>query len=308
MAKRKTIEEKLATLKQLEKGPLTPEVQKTLHKTLSLANNILVAKAAAITGHLGVEDLIPDLRKAFDRFCDHPVKRDPGCLAKEAVIEALDEMDHAESDLFLHGIRWVQKEPAFGPPVDTAAGMRGRCAFALVRIGYPDAVFELTDLLADPEAQPRVAAIRALTGIYKDQSEPLLRLKATLGDEEQRVVAECLSALVQINADRSIDFVARFLHSPDIITAENAAFALGESKRAAAFEILRRYRERCPDPELVDLLLMPMAITRLEEAFEYLLDVIENEETVSARAARQAIRIFDDESHRQRIPGGIEGP
>jgi hypothetical protein len=307
MAKRNRTEETLAMLGQLEKGPLTPDVQKTLRKTLALANNILVAKAATITGHHGIECLIPDLLNAFDRFCDNPVKRDPGCLAKEAIIEALDEMDYAESGIFLRGVRWIQEEPAYIRPVDTAAGLRARSAFALVSIGYPDAVFELADLLADTEPQPRIAAVRSLAGISGDQGEPLLRLKATIGDDDYRVIAECLSVLVRINADRSIDFVARFLRSSDAIIAENAAFALGESRREEAFEILRRHRETCPDPELVDLLLMPMAITRLEKAFDYLVAVIENEAPESVAAARKAIRLFDDESHRARIPGGSEG-
>ena len=58
---------------------------------------------------------------------------------------------------------------------------------------------------------------------------------------------------------------------------------------------------------MVDLLLMPMAITRLEKAFDYLVAVIENEAPESVAAARKAIRLFDDESHRARIPGGSEG-
>ena len=302
MAKKQTTEEKLGMLKQLGEAPLTPETGRILGKTLSLANNILVAKAAAVTGHHGIDALIPNLIESFDRFCDNPVKRDPGCLAKEAIIAALDQMDYGDTAIFLRGIKWIQAEPAFGRPVDTAAGMRGRCAFALVRLGYADAVFELAELLADAEPQPRIAAARALAGISRDQSEPLLRLKALMGDEDHRVVAECLSALILINADRSMDFVARFLHSPDAITAENAAFALGESRREEAFAILRRFRQACRDPELYNLLLMPMAITRLEEAFDYLLEVIENEEPGSVAAAHNAIKIFDDESHRARIP------
>ncbi|BBO84946.1 hypothetical protein DSCO28_55120 [Desulfosarcina ovata subsp. sediminis] len=308
MAKRDLTKEKLAILGQIEQGPLTPESQKTLGKTLSLANNILVAKAATIVGQRRVEALTPDLLKAFGRFCENPLKRDKGCLAKEAIIEALDEMEFDDADIFVKGIRWVQAEPAYGRPVDTAAGMRGRCAFALARLGGPDTVYELVDLLVDPEPQPRIAAVRALVGIPGEQSEPLLRLKATIGDDSHRVIAECLSALVRINAGRSIDFVARFLNSSDMIIAENAAFALGESRLEEAFTILRRHREASPNPEWQELLLMPIAITRSEEAFDYLVEVIETETPGSVASARKAIRIFDDESHRQRIPSTTGAP
>ncbi len=48
MAKRATTREKLLALKALEDAPLNQELEKMLHKTLSSANNILVAKAAQI--------------------------------------------------------------------------------------------------------------------------------------------------------------------------------------------------------------------------------------------------------------------
>ncbi len=181
MAKKQSTEEKLATLRQLKNAPLVPETEKTLGKMLGLANNILVAKAATIAGHHGIDALIPNLLEAFDRFCDNPVKRDPGCLAKEAAIATLDQMDYGDAAIFLRGIKWIQAEPAYGRPVDTAAGMRGQCALALVRIGYADAALELAELLVDAESQPRIAAARALAGISRDQSEPLLRLKALMG-------------------------------------------------------------------------------------------------------------------------------
>ncbi len=85
MAKRASTEEKLSTLRELEHEPITEGTCKALGKALTGANNILVAEAAKIVGRLGMEELIPDLLKAFDRLLDNPLKRDKGCLAKEAV-------------------------------------------------------------------------------------------------------------------------------------------------------------------------------------------------------------------------------
>jgi HEAT repeat protein len=301
MAKRTSTEEKLMALKKAESASLTPELRKDLCRALSAANNIVVANVAKIVGNRAIDDCIPDLLKAFERFLKNPLKSDKGCLAKEAIIGALDTLEYDRADIFLQGIRYFQVEPAYLRPTDTAAVLRGLCAFALVRLGHPEVVFELTDLLADPEPQARIAAVRALAGVARDQGEPLLRLKAQLKDDDHRVVAECLSVLVQINPERSLGFVERFLSDSDLIIAENAAFALGESRREEAFEILRRHREDSMNSGIQAMLLMPMAITRLEEAFEYLIDVIENADRDSAAAAAKAIEIFSDESHRARI-------
>lgn len=314
MAKRASTKEKLSALRELSKKPITEGTRKALVKALTGANNILVAEAAKVIGKLGMEELIPDLLKAFDRFLDNPLKRDKGCLAKEAIIDALDSLEYNETDIFLQGINYFQVEPAYLRPVDTAAILRGKCAFALVRIGCAQVVFVLVELLADPEPQARIAAVKALTGISSDIGEPLLRLKAKQGDEDHQVVAECLFALMQLNPENSMSFVERFLSTDDLhelsdralILAENAALAIGESRLEKAFEILQRCREKSVDPDFQDMLLMPMALTRLEGAFDYLIDVIENGPKQSALSAVNAIKIFGAENHHTRIQRAVE--
>jgi hypothetical protein len=314
MAKRASTEDKLAVLRELGQEPISEGTRKALEKALKGANNILVAEAAKVVGKLGMEELIPDLLKAFDRFLDNPLKRDKGCLAKEAIIEALDNLEYDEKAIFLQGIQYFQVEPAYLRPVDTAAILRGKCAFALVRIGCSHVVFELVELLADPEPQARIAAVKALTGISSDISEPLLRLKAKQGDEDHQVVAECLLALMQVNPENSMSFVEGFLGIDDLselsnralILAEIAALAIGESRLEKAFEILQRYRGKSINPDFQDMLLMPMALTRLEGAFDYLIDVIENGHKQSAVSAVNAIKIFGDESHQTRIQRAVE--
>jgi HEAT repeat protein len=313
MAKRASTEEKISALRELEHEPITEGTRKALGKALTGANNILVAEAAKVAGRLGVQALMPDLLKAFDRFLDNPLKRDKGCLAKEAIIEALDNLEYDDKAVFLQGIQYFQIEPAYLRPVDTAAILRGKCAFALVRIGEAGVVFDLVELLTDPEPQARIAAVKALTGISSDIGEPLLRLKAKQGDEDHQVVAECLFALMQVNPGDSICFVERFLDAGDSteisdrasILAEYAALAIGESRLDNAFEILHRRREMSMDPGFQDMLLMPMALTRHEKAFDYLIDVIENGHKQGAVLAVNAIKIFGDESHQQIIKKAV---
>jgi hypothetical protein len=59
------------------------------------------------------------------------------------------------------------------------------------------------------------------------------------------------------------------------------------------------------DPEFQDMLLMPMALTRHESAFDYLIDVIEKGPTQSAVPAVKAIKIFGDESHQSIIQKAV---
>lgn len=297
MKKRQSTEDKLAALRSLEKAPLTQEALKTLRSHLAGANNIIVAKAVKIVGDRSIADMTPLLLNIFERFLKNPLKKDPGCLAKEAVIEALENIDYAKEDIFLRGIRYFQLEPAYGKPVDTAAVLRGKCAFALVRIGFSDIVFELTTLLTDTEPQVRIAAIRSLTGLPGIQSEPLLRLKAAFGDKDHQVIAECFAALMQLNPLRSIPFIETYLKSGDLLVAQSAAFALGESRRKDAFDILKKYREQTFDSERRDMLLPPIAVLRREDAFEYLIDVIKNDDRYSSATAAKVIEIFGDDSH-----------
>lgn len=108
-----SIEDRLARIKELERAPLSASVTKKLGKALSGANNVLVAKAARVVERRGIADLIPSLVTAFDRFIGKPANADKGCLAKIAIVEALNGLDHNEEEVFLRGIHHVQKEAVF---------------------------------------------------------------------------------------------------------------------------------------------------------------------------------------------------
>jgi len=96
-----------------------------------------------------------------------------------------------------------------------------------------------------------------------------------------------------MNPDRSMSFVSGFLNSHDLSIVEAAVFALGESRKVDAFEILRDDRENnLIEPDFQKILLLAIALTRVDEAFEYLVDVIDNEHRGNAIAAIEALKIF----------------
>ena len=301
---RNTITDKLSAILALERETMTPEVIAELTDYLADKSNLLVAQAAEIMGHSGEDTFIVPLCEAFQRLLSHPqpIIADKLCRAKEAIILALDSLRCADSDPFLAGARYVQMEPVFGGRADTAAALRAHCASALARKHDPEAHFLLAELLFDKETQPRLAAIKALTYLAGEKSELLLRMKLLGGDTESELLIETMNALLQIDADHSLDFIASFLSSPDNNLVEIAALAIGQSRLEAAFPLLRARWECNSDLTLRKTLLLAIALTRHEKSFEYLLDILKEETETTAVHACDALALFGvDPRYRQRI-------
>lgn len=280
----------------LAEGP-TADAADDLRVMLGRKSSVLVARTARAAATLGATYLKRDLREAFERLLDAPYTADEGCLAKSALVAALDALRLDEADPFLRGIRCVQMEPAFedGKPVqiDSAPGVRAKCAFALARLGGADEMLAIATLVTDAEAEARVGAVRAAAHRGGFDAELLLRVKASVGDADTDVTSECLSGLMGVHAERSTPFVAGFLASPDGAIAEAAALALGESREAAALPLLWEHRARTAlSSEMEDAVLLAAALSRRDEGVQYLLDVIAEDATTSAARAVTALRIY----------------
>jgi HEAT repeat protein len=299
VAKRQSLEEQLAKLKELETNPGSRDISAELRKALAGTSNVLAAKAARIAAENGMKALLPDISAAFDRFMKNPVKTDPGCRAKLAAVETLNTLGDEDVQLFLRGIRHIQMEPSFGPPVDTADTLRGACAFGLYRLGYPELFNEMAALLADRQSAARRAAVRVLLEAANDTAEAMLRMKVLQGDKEPDVIADCFAALLAISPARSLPFVAGFLTAQDPLTVEDAALALGNSRTEQAFEILRGHREDSSSSQFKKMLLLPIALTRCDKAFDLLLGVVERESPTDAVAALKALAVCADTDKRR---------
>ena len=240
MARSRKVEDALEALAELRRQPLSDATTASLRAALATKLSPVVAKAARIAGDLEIADLVPDLRGAFHRLLENPVKSDPGCAAKTEIASALYRMGAYEDALFLRGIRHVQREPVWGGTEDTACDLRSACAHALIRLNHPDAANEIAELLADHEAMARVGAARAIAYSELDRFAPLLRLKILAGDEPQ-VTGECVLALLRIAPAASLEFCARLLEGGDPQRSESTALALGESRLRSALPLLRAW-------------------------------------------------------------------
>jgi HEAT repeat protein len=243
-------------------------------------------------GEFELEQLKDDLIVAFERYMANSWQKDKGCAAKTAIAEALYRTGCTQESIYLQGIHYRQLEPVYGGREDTAAKLRVVCALGLVRMNYPQVMSELADLLADPEPEARTGAVRAVGYAGQEAGVPLLRFKVRTGDEKTEVLHECFNALLRLSPGSSLPFVAGFLDDEEITICEAAAIALGESRMAEAFDILKTSWEKRLDPDLRRTELLAMALLRHESAIEFLLSLVADGSATNARDAMAALGMY----------------
>ena len=264
------VEEKVAAVETLRSAPA--DALEPLRKALRDRNNFVCSKAAAVAGDLLLRETIPDLLAAFERFLKDPVKTDPKCWAKNAIVKALKDLGHEDPAVYLRGIAHVQMEPVWGGQQDAAGALRGACALALVACSLPRVaiLIHLADALADPEMRVRSDAARAIAQLPGQDSVLMLRVKAQAGDQEPAVIGQCFLSLLGTDSRAGIPFVARFLTAANEDLRFEAAAALGECPEIAAVEtLIARWRvEKSVDMKRA--ILLSLGVSRLPEAKEFL--------------------------------------
>ncbi len=264
-----------------------------LDKLLGSRSGYVGSRAAVAIAEAGLAELAPRLAEEFTRRLEEPLKRDPNCVTKLAIIEAMMALDEAgtpaDQDVLLTGIRHVQMEPVFGGKVDTAIELRAACANGLVAIGYGGILFELARLLADPEPGARVQAARAIAASGAYGAEALLVHKTLCGDDESEVIYQTAAGLLQIAPDRGLAIAEELVASGDAEVAGQVAHALGASRLEAAFDVLTQALEE--RSELEAPVLAGLSAMRREEALAFLLGQIESGSSRRASLALEALAI-----------------
>lgn len=292
MGKADAIERALDRLGELRHEDASDFVADELREFLGGRSNLVVAKAAKVACELKISALVPDLVAAFHRFMADAPRLDKRCVASTEIVRALYELDYDEPEPFLKGLKHVQLEASFGLPVDEAARLRGLCAQGLLRTRHPDVLAEIVPLLVDKEPAARVGAIRALAVNGEEAGILLLRLKVLTGDGETEVLGECFAGLLAASPNKSLPFVASYIDSDDSAIADAAVLVLGESRLQSAFEILKEKWERTATKAGKKVLLMSMAASRLEEAFEFLVSLVEAANVQTATEVVEALAIY----------------
>src|SRR5579863_7264697 len=275
MAQFKKTEDCLDALSRLRENLASPGSQAELAGYLGHKSSAVVAKAAKLVAEFELHDLEPSLVSAFHRFMTNPAVSDKGCGAKMEIVRALEALGANEAEVFLAGIRHIQVEGSFGPPVDTAAGLRAASAMGLVHMNHPGAVLEIVNLLVDREDGARAGAVRALSYSGQPAAVPLLRFKVMAGDASADVIAESFLALLEIAPETSLPFVAGYLDSSNAGIVEAAAIALGQSRQSEAVAALKSKWPGARENQR-RALLTGLAVARDDSAFEFLFSLVES--------------------------------
>lgn len=279
-----------------------------LRKTLTHKSNFIVSKAAKLVTDIELVALLPDVLTAYDRFFTDAAKTDPKCWAKDELSKALVKLGHRHTSEYLRGMRHHQMEPSFGPPIDTAGALRGTCTHALVDcpgISDADLLTALLEPLTDIDKTVRMEAARAIGQVGGVSAMLILRLRAMLGSgepeqEEPEVLGEVYRSLLSLEGVPAIPIVASRLEPGDDLAGE-AAFALADLRTAEALQpLLARFRAGA-DTWFTGILLSAIALTRLPEAIDFLIALIELDGREATAAIEAIGRIVPNAELRGRI-------
>jgi hypothetical protein len=306
MKKPDPTEQALDRLSVLRNEAASPAIVQELKAFLKNRSNLVIAKAAKITGKARITGLVPDLVEAFERLMKNPAKLDKGCVGLTEITDALYEMDYVEPEIYLQGIHHVQMEGAYGPPVDAAAKLRAASALGLARTRHPHALDEIVSLLVDAWPQARVGAVRALAANGGQAGALLLKLKILTGESEPDVLAECFSGLLASAPEISVQLIAGYADSEDLAVAETALLALGSSRLPQALELLAERWERTAAGPLRKVLLVAIAMVRSDAAIEFLLSLFPDCNAQTAKDLITALAIFrDNKNVRSKVEAAI---
>jgi HEAT repeat protein len=281
-----------------------------VRRALESENNYLVAKASNLVVAHGLMALLPDVLAAFHRFFIDPVKSDPQCWAKNALVKALVKLECRDATVYLRGLRHTQEEPVWGGQSDTAGALRGTCTLALVDcegLSENALLNILLEPLLDQDKSVRMEAARAIGQVGGASAALLLKLRVLLRKEEPEVLGACFSALLSMeHGDRpgTISLVADFLDDGEEAAAE-AAFSLAETHDLAALAALIERRQLAADAWFGSVLDHAIVLTRLREGLDFLLGVIERDVRQAPSALEAISRVHSSAEVRARVADSV---
>lgn len=292
------LERQLERVRAVADGPIDDEAITELRALLELRANHVVARAAGVVRDHGLTGLRGELQAPLGWFSEDPVKRDPGCVAKLALLEALDLLDEPDPDVFTPWVAYRQMEPAWPRAVDTAMALRTRAARGLARLGHTSTLNVLADQLADPEPVVREAAAESVAYFGAVEGAALLRLKLrmSLGSEEPEVLEACLLALLALDPEGGCALGGELLLAEAQPVRTLTGLALGASRLEGTLELLIGWYQRSVLGDERRAALTSIGLLRSAQAVDRLLDEVRKGSDPDARAAIEALGVFAHDS------------
>jgi len=300
--------ERLAAVKALIKQPDTD--LEILFEALADKSNLVVAAAAAGLGERQTANAIVPLEQCYDRLAANGVKRDPGCLARTAIVKALAQCRaHSAARVFFDAVKTVQSEHTG----DTAVPLRVQAAAALAQLRLPGALLALAILLFDVEPQvpyapedrlyvtlqARMTAAQALAVLGDPGAVAVLGVKLQFEqDELPEVLLECMDALVQLDGQAALELLPRYLRHRDAYLSVGAATALAglpPPEREAVVPLLLDALQEAPSDAQVPLSLA-LSSVRSDASIAALAELTEHPTLALRLAAVEGLRHRGDVS------------
>ena len=119
--------------------------------------------------------------------------------------------------------------------------------------------------------------------VGSDSAALLLRLRAELASDEPELLGSCYSGVLALEGSAAIPWAAKFLAPEDDAAAE-AAMAIAQTHTLEAFQLLCTTFAKARDPWFRTAVLSAIALTRQQEATDWLLDLIAKEHPHTADA------------------------
>lgn len=246
-----------------------------IQKLLQQRNPYAVAKAAACAAQFGMKDLTALLQSCFEKTISD-TKGDQGCIAKKAVIKALDELVLEDSEWFIRAARVAQWEPVMGGRRDSAIDVRCTALQAFCRFEWYKVSHALIERLGDSEAKVRMTAVNVIAAFSGREAEMIILTKISCGDPVSEVMGECFRALNAMETSDRLDILTGLLKSENEAVGLEAAFAIGESKLPEGFKVLSDEWDSTIDFEKRKILLLAISTLRTPEALHFLEELKED--------------------------------
>jgi DNA-binding phage protein len=252
---------------------------------------LIIAAAGLIEAHaLGGFDAA--LATAYRALAAAKATADPACLAKEALVRALDAVEHPDEGLFAAAASLVQIERAKGVARDTAGRVRAHGVLGLARVGHRDALPIFGARLADREPAVRLAAARAVAHHGARDGAGLLLLKLGVGDAVAEIAVECLRGLFALAPDLAEPHARAMLDGDG---RQLALHALGTVPDERAVAILAEVLEVAALAHERAEVIHALGLSRRPRARAILIDLVIGDRSGDAQAALTALAIHKDD-------------
>ena len=262
-----------------------------LGEALAASDPRLIAQAAELIGKHELRDHASSLAATYHSLADTRAQHDPGCHAKEAILVALEALEHGGAELFAAAAVYTQHERAKQHERETGARVRARGLLGLARLGHEDFLSIAGAALGDREPILRLAAAQAIAHRGQRDGAGLLLLRLYAGDDVPEIASECLRGALALAPDHASRYAAGVLRADGATGREHVLHALGSANDERAIELLAEELSRLVlGPDRLPVI-EALGLSRRSSARELLLSLVREGSPSDASAALSALAI-----------------